>query len=105
MTLKWANVDALLRSLTAKQFAGWEHFAQLEPFGELRADYHAAQIAQMVFNMAVAVKDRLPMEEFLLKFKDSEEAVKKAPQTFEEQIAIAKIMVMAANAGALDKES
>lgn len=89
-------MNALARSLTAKQLLEWEAYADLEPFDEGREDYRAASIVAMIFNMAVAVKDRRPIADFLLKFEDDKEASeKRRPQTFEEQIAIAKIMVAA----------
>lgn len=78
------NVNALARSLTAKQFIDWEFFEQLEPFGDLRADYHAAQIATMIANVNRG-KDQKPykIEDFLIKF---EEKKKQSPK---EQLAIA----------------
>ena len=66
----------MLRTITAKQFIELENYARLEPFNELRADYRAATIAQMVFNMAVAVKDRKPVGNFLLNYGDVEEPKK-----------------------------
>lgn len=89
------NVDAMLRSLTAKQFAEWERYAQLEPFDELRADYRAAQIASMVFNMAVSVKDRKPIDYFLLNFS-GETRVEDTPvqQSVEDQVRILNMFAM-----------
>jgi hypothetical protein len=52
------NVEAMLRSFTAKQLMWWEVYARMEPFNELRADHRAAMIAAMVFNMAVDPKSR-----------------------------------------------
>lgn len=91
-----ANVEGLLRRITAKQFRAWEHFYELEPFGYERISAELAQIAQMIFNMAVSVDDRQPLSEFLLAW--GSEPKPKNPQTFEEQIAIAKIMSEAAAA-------
>lgn len=82
------QVQKIARQLTAKQFQEWELYASMEPFGEMRADWRAASIRSMVFNMAVPVKDRKPMSDFLLKF---EEVVKKpsAGQSWQEKKAIA----------------
>jgi hypothetical protein len=44
------NVDALLRSMTAAQLAGWAAFAEIEPFGPLRDDQRAAHAACAVAN-------------------------------------------------------
>ena len=89
------NVDAMLRSLTAKQFIEWECYARLEPFNELRADQRAALIASTVYNMAVARKDRRKLEDFLLTFEEREPAKKQTPK---QQFELMKILA-AAHAG------
>jgi len=38
----WVNVDAMLRSITVKQWWDWEVYAALEPFDETRADVRTA---------------------------------------------------------------
>ena len=60
----------MLRSLTAKQFAEWEHYARLEPFSELRQDIRIASIVQMLHN--VNVKKGRPLTDFILKFEQEE---------------------------------
>ena len=56
------NVEAMLRRLTAKQFRMWEIYSELEPFGELRADYRAASIVQMIYNVNRGEKQKaLPL--------------------------------------------
>lgn len=100
------NVDAMLRRITAKQFRQWEVYNELEPFGEFRDDVRAAQITAMIFNMAVAVKDRKPLTEFLLpwdKVLEQEAAPKR--QTPEQQLQIARCIVMAFNAKALEQKA
>lgn len=82
----------MLRSLTARQFAEWMAFAELEPFGELRDDYRAASIREMVYNINVSKKDRKPLEDFLLNFGDSEKPSKKK-QTWQDQKAMFLMMV------------
>jgi len=80
-----ANVDALGRSLTAKQFMGWEHYAQLEPFNELRDDYRFASIVQILANLYRAKNQRpYSLQDFVLQFGEPEEA-KKTTQTPEQQ--------------------
>lgn len=81
----------MLRRLTAKQFLEWEHYARLEPFGELRADYRAALIASVIANVNRGSKQKpYTLEDFLLKF--AEEPVRK--QTVEDQLAVAKMIAM-----------
>ena len=95
------NVQKMLRSMTAKQFVEWAAYAQLEPFDEMRADYRAAYISSMIFNMAVAAKDRKPLNDFLLKW-DSESEPPKPKQTWQEQQAIARMIVAAYSTPGLD---
>ena len=74
------NVDAMLRSLTAKQLQEWLAYAKLEPFDEKRADYRAAQIAQMVLLVNLAKGAKVPtMDELLLKFEPVEASTEAAP--------------------------
>ena len=90
--LKKVNVDAMLRTITAKQFVEWEAYARMEPFNETRADYRAASIAQMVFNMAVDVKNRKPISDFLLKFGETQQ--QRPKQTWQQQQKM--LMILAA---------
>ncbi len=80
----------MLRSLTASQFQEWLAFAELEPFGELRNDYRAATICQMVHNTQVKKEHQKPVSAFLLQF---EESVKR--QSWQEQKAYFLAMVVA----------
>lgn len=95
------NVDALARRLTAKQFMEWEWINEMDPIGPNRADYHFALIAYILWavNVDEKAKKKHPMkiEDFLLKFEEVTEAkpVKKK-QTWQDQLAIARIMAMSA---------
>lgn len=82
------NVDAMLRQLTAKQFIAWEHYAQLEPFGDIRADWQAASIATTIANVYRGKNTPYKLEDFVIRF--SEEPSRK--QTPEEQLAIAYVI-------------
>jgi len=93
MAGEW-NVNKIARGMTAKQFIEWGLYAQLEPFGAERADIQAASIAQMVFNMAVAGKDRKPLKDFVLRFEGTVEE-KKPSQPWQEKKAIAMTIAMA----------
>lgn len=102
MRLGHANVDALARSLTAKQFAAWEHYAQLDPFSERRADYRAASIVQMLANIHRGQKQQAySLQDFLLEFEVEE----KPAQTWQEKLAIAKMWAMVQNAGVPEIET
>ena len=46
-----SNVDAMLRSMTAKQFQEWMTFAELEPFGEDREDARFGSVVQVLTNV------------------------------------------------------
>lgn len=63
----------MLRRTPAKRFREWElYFDAIDPIDrEKRADYRAALIASMVFNMAVEPKHRKPLGDkmFLLDFE------------------------------------
>lgn len=72
----------------------WEAFASLEPLGDLRGDWHAAQITAMMFNLAVDKKDRKQIQDFVLQWTGEP----KKPQTVEQKIAIARAMAQAAAA-------
>lgn len=93
----------MLRSLTAKQFREWEAYAQIEPFGELRDDYRAASIRQMIFNANVKPEDQRPIKDFLIKW-DAEGEEKKQKQTWQMQKAIAHAIVVAYSQPALPLE-
>ncbi len=83
--------DPFIGRISARRFAQWMWYEQVEPFGELRADYRAAQVAAMVHNVAVGHEHQKPVEKFLLKF-DGKTAKK---QPVAEQIMILNIMAAA----------
>lgn len=87
----------ILRGLTAKEFRAWEIYHEVEPFGDLRADYHAAQVVQMLHAVNRGKGQKaLTLEECLLKFAQEE----KPKQTPEQQFGILKVLAaMHANDG------
>ncbi len=94
-----ANVEALLRSLTAKQFHDWERYAELEPFGEKRADYRAASICATIANVNRGKGQKAyAVEDFVLKFEQPEST----RQTWQQQLAIANAIALAFNAPGLN---
>ena len=51
-----SHPDHLLSQLTARQWAEWRAFYDLEPWGELRADFRAGQICATVASYAGKVR-------------------------------------------------
>jgi len=78
--------------MSAKTFRRWQHFDAMEPIGELRADYRAASIVQMIGNVNRG-KDTPPLklEECLLRYDVTRPAegesreTPKRKQTWQEQ--------------------
>ena len=87
----WANVDALGRALTAKQFLELEAYKQLDPFREVRADYRAAQVAQMLYNVNRGKHPTISLNELLLNFDGRQ----KPKQSVTEQLRMIKVFTMA----------
>ena len=83
-----------MRGLTAKEFRGWEMYYELEPFGEERADVRAASIVQMLYNVNRGSKQKaITLKECLLKWGEQDEPKKQ--QTWQEQLAIMKMLAAA----------
>jgi hypothetical protein len=92
------DVDGLLRTISARQFFGWQHFAEVEPFTfnkELRADYRTASIVQMIANVNRGKRKAYSLDEFLLKFDDAKPPAKK---TWQEMQKVAYMIAAAYNA-------
>lgn len=93
----------MLREISLAQFLEWMAYAELEPFGERREDYRAASVVQAIWNSArwehsskQHPYQEIPIESFRLKFGE-EDAPPKPKQTWQEQLAIAKLWVAAYN--------
>jgi hypothetical protein len=109
------NVDEMLRSLTAKQFAEWQAYARIEPFTEKLEDWRVALLAKAIFDanqrlidaiFAVngAEKHKRPkivetkLDDFLLVWREEESSkppAAKKKQTWEEQFAIIEMIMHA----------
>ena len=69
-----------MENLSARQLAEWQAYAELEPFGERRADYRAASIAyqvgilqQLVVSVAGGKRGKDPkFTDYLLEFEPPE---------------------------------
>jgi hypothetical protein len=86
-----------LHRVTAKTFQRWMWYEQVEPFGELRDDYRAAQIVTMVHN--TTQKQQKKIEDFLLKFGEQK---KRAKQTPEEEARAIKLFITALTGVAIE---
>jgi hypothetical protein len=87
-----------VRELTAKQLLEWEYFAEIEPFTfdiERRADFRAAQVAQMIANVNRGKRKAYTIDEFVLKF---DEAKKEHKKSWQEMQKIAYMIAAAYNA-------
>lgn len=90
------DVNAMLRRMTFKQFFGWEVYYHLEPFGEMRADYRAASICQVLANIHRGKNQKAyKLTDFLLDF---DKDVQKSGQSVQEKL---NVMTVIARAWAL----
>lgn len=63
----------MLDSVSSRELTEWQAYAQLEPFGEERADYRAATIAMLIANANRDSKKRskpYTIDDFML-FRDA----------------------------------
>lgn len=58
--------------MSARELQEWRLYADIEPFGDARADHRAALIAQNAVNIHLKPRDRLPLDKFLLVFTRTE---------------------------------
>lgn len=100
------NVEDMLCRMTARQWQRWCHYFEIEPFGAVRDNYHAALMAKMVadVNGATSARTKEPFthEELLLTF-DGVEREPPPPQpsprkqTVEEQMQMARLIALVYN--------
>ena len=92
----------MLRSLTYVQLVEWMAYAQLEPFGEERADYRAASIVAMLANLhrdTTRHPEPFALADFLLRFDGEAPTPKKPRQSWQQQKAIGKMLADLYNMG------
>lgn len=93
----------IMRGLTAKEFFGWEAYAQVEPFNmdiETRADARAADIARMIYNVNRGKgQPELKLQDAMLKFDNvkGDGAKRYSPQTPAEKLAVLKALAAMQN--------
>ncbi len=95
------DVRALLRRTNAKRFLNWERYFALEYDRELRADYRAASIVQVIANVNRGKGQKAySLEDFRLKFED---APPKKDKTWQEMQATALLIARMYNAPGLNE--
>lgn len=52
----WPNVDAMLQQISSQQFAEWQAYTKLEPWGEERGDLRAGIVASTIANVNRSTK-------------------------------------------------
>lgn len=90
--LGYASPTLMLEEITPQQFMEWMAYSQIEPFQDVRSDYHAALIAKVQADIARDPKKRpqpFKIEDFILKFgSPKQQPLAPAPtrnQTLEQQ--------------------
>lgn len=74
----------MLKEMSVLEWREWQVYMSLAPFSEERADIRAAQVCQTIVNMNRDTKEHpqpIPLKEFILKFGDATESVKKVEKT------------------------
>jgi len=99
------NVERdILQGLTYKQFVRWQHYAQVEPFNfdlEKRADYRAAQIAQMLYNVNRGKGvSALKLEDAVLDFEKDAKKPPSQKELMNKLMFMAKMQALAVEQGA-----
>jgi len=95
LRLGWADVDAMLASMSAAQFVEWRAYASLEPFDEERADLRAAIVAATIANVHRDPKRHptpVGVDVFMPRFD------RRPSQTWQQQKALAQMISAAYNA-------
>ena len=108
LAMRQPDVDRMLRSMSALQFAKWQVYDELDPFGEERDDYRFASICQALWNIARNVKTNptgWPLTDFLVLFGDMPKKVYQSPQTIEHQELLIDSWVFTNNAIVAAKEA
>lgn len=88
----------MLEQMSLRQFREWRAFADLEPFGEERADIRTAHIVQTILNMNRDRKKHptpISLSECVLKF--GEEERQKPAKTWQQMKQIGQMVAAAFN--------
>lgn len=91
----------MLRRIPATQLLEWMHYDAIDPFGQWRADYRAAEIVTMLANINRDGKKKpqpYKTSDFLVQFGEPIEGEKKKKQTWQEQKNIGRLIAFAHSA-------
>lgn len=81
--------------MTSRQFFEWQAYFELEPFGSIRQDLHAARALQMAHNLAVTKEHvKTDLNYFILKIGEPQTGFKRS-QTPEMQVRMARMIAAA----------
>lgn len=86
----------MLASISWKQFNEWAMYAELEPFGEERADIRAGSIVKMLYDLFGRKRGQStrPLTDFIVKFGDQPASVSKK-KSWQEMKMIGQMMAIA----------
>jgi len=76
LELGFPHPDYLLPLLSSKQYADWQEFYRVSPFGDRRADRRAAGIMAMIANRHRGPKERPYKESMFMPFEPEPELSK-----------------------------
>lgn len=68
------TVDELLGRMSARELSEWMAYAQIEPFGEKRADLRAGIVASTMANIYRGKRKPFKAEDFMPEFERQEKA-------------------------------
>lgn len=101
----------MLTEMTPQQLIDWRAYSLIEPFSDVRSDYHAALICKTIWDVNRDTKkhpEPLPLEPFLLEWaKDFAKIVAAAPtneQTFDERTRNLTLWALALAGGATEEQ-
>jgi hypothetical protein len=105
LRLGYANPDAMRAIMPASVWRGWIEYAQLEPFGEDRADLRMAQLAAIMANAWMRKKGQrsFQIKDFLFDFDGELAKQRQKGQTPDELARIVMGLNMAFGGKFIDK--
>lgn len=68
------TVDELLGRISARELSEWMAYAQVEPFGEKRADLRAGIVASTMANIHRGKRQAFKPDDFMPEFERTEQA-------------------------------
>lgn len=87
------TVAELLQRISSRELTEWMALAEIEPFGEERADWRAAMIAATFANTLRGEREPYPVSDFLLDFEDKAE--REDDETWKAHLAMVEMLNVA----------